>query len=99
MAEQAKRRGGKSVEVEDDPKLIETDNEEDKPLIRQIKKVAACNRAESEARDASQQARLKLIELMQDRGLQTYRHGRHSATLKHLDKVSVKTDDENGEDE
>lgn len=89
----------KDVEVEDDGQLIDVDHPEDKALIRQIKRVAACNRAESAARDESQQQREKLLDMMKEKGLVSYKHGRYSATVKHMDKVSVKSEESNGDEE
>lgn len=77
--------------------LIDTDHPEDKPLIKQIKKVASCNRAESAARENSTEERTKLIDMMKERKLESYKHGTISVNLKHTDKVSVKTEEDNGD--
>lgn len=81
----------------EDPPLIDTDHPEDKALIRQIKRVAQCNATESAARDDSQNQREKLLELMHERGLTVYKHGRYSVSVRKLEKISVKSEEENGD--
>lgn len=75
---------------EEDPKLIETDNEQDKPLIACARKIRALDRERGEIQDKAEAKREDLKQMMHDRKMTTYRFGDVYIELKSNEKVSVK---------
>lgn len=79
--------------------LIETDNEEDKILIRLARDVRKLDKERSDIQDKAEQKRQKIIDAMHQRGLQTYRFGDVRLEIKPgTEKLSVKTAESNDGD-
>lgn len=85
----------KRKDGDDDPKLIETDNDQDKPLIACARKIRALDRERGEIQDKADAKREDLKQMMHDRKLTTYRFGDVYVELKSNEKVSVKLAERN----
>lgn len=103
MARKSPMEGGTAPErkakeePEADPKLIETDDPEDKILIKMARKVRAAGAVEGEARDKSTAARQNLIDEMKKQERTHYRFGKLEIDLKINEKISVKESDHDAE--
>jgi len=87
-------------DVEGQEPLIETDHEEDKPIIKQARLIRSLGRERSEVQDRETKARLKLLDLMKERGKDTYKFGDIDIRVKHgTDKISVRVAEDESDDE
>lgn len=92
----AKKKSGKprKGKGEDEPKLIETDHEEDKALIAAARDYVKKRNTRMAALEPELQARTKVEDLMKAKGFDEYKHGKMMIEIVHDDKVKVKIADD-----